>query len=150
MTFDLRRTRKAQLHSTANRSWSIRGVPDFTNFYPDTVLAGDTWFGSNEDGVIVNNIAGNIKIFKGDWLIALEDDPGVLNFETLNAGKWDIIRRIPTELGSKITGRDGGRLGSKSIDDDYEYTCTKSGLPETLVGAGNGTAVWKRHSLQNT
>jgi hypothetical protein len=150
MSNDLRRLRKVQQHNPAYKAWNLRGAPDFTSFNPAAILAGDTWFGSVEDGVTVNNILGNLKVFKGDWVIAIEDNPGLLNYETFNAGKWDIIRRIPADQGSKFTGRDGGRFGWTSIDDDYQYVCTRSGEPETVSGAGDGTAIWKRHSLQNT
>ena len=147
---DLRRFRKIQQHNESFRAFTLRGTPDFTDFEPATILAGDIWFGSEDDGVTVNNLIGNIKIFKGDWVVACVDDADPLTYNSYNAGQWDIIRRIPADWGAKQTGVDGGRRGWTSFDDDYLYSCVVSGNQETISGAKDGTAVWKKTVLTTT
>lgn len=148
MTFILNRLRKAQLHSDNLKALNFRGTPDFTNFYPPLVLTGDAWkCNTPGDGVTVNNIAGNIIIYNGDIVIALADSPGDLNHENVNGGKWEIRRKNPIGFGTKKSYVDGGFLFEASIDDDYHYLCVKAGVPETLNGSGDGTAIWKKTAL---
>jgi hypothetical protein len=146
---DLRRLRKAQIHSYNVHLWNDRGAPDFSDFDPDKVLAGDLWRCTVEE-VTVNSIEGNVKLYEGDIVIALEDDPGALTYENINAGKWQIIRRRPVGEGAKQTGVDGGYQWEESFADDFKYICTVAGEPETSEGAANGTATWKRFQLHST
>jgi hypothetical protein len=143
------RIRKLQLHSSDLQIWNDRGTPDFSDFDPANILASDLWR-CNQDEVTVNGLEGNIKLFKGDIVIALVDDPGALNYSNIEAEKWQIIRMRPVGEGSKKTGVDGGYRWEQSFADDYIYTCTVGGDPETSEGAGDGTATWKRFQLHST
>jgi hypothetical protein len=146
---ELKQHRKSQTHSAYNQTWSVKGDSDFTAFSNTTALAGDVWRCSADEQV-VNEVSGNITVYKGDLIIAMEDNPGELTWTNLNAGKWDIMRKNPIGSGTKQTGVDGGVLGEKSFDDDYEYLCVEAGEPETLSGSGDGTATWKKKPLLAT
>lgn len=146
---DLRRLRKAQIHSYNVKFWNDRGAPDFTDFNPEKVLAGDLWR-CNQSEVTVNEIEGNVKVYKGDIVIALDDDPGALNYDNINADKWQVIRRRPVGEGSKQSGVDGGYKWEQSFADDFVFYCTVAGHAETSENAGNGTATWKRFQLHST
>lgn len=49
--------------------------------------------------------------------------------------------------GEKITTVDAGTFGATSLTDDYRYTCVLTGTGETTLGAGDGTAIWKKDAL---
>jgi len=149
MIFSLARLRKEQNHSPNNRVWSVKGDSDFTAFSYTAILSGDVWR-CTSDEQIVNNEVGNPVVYKGDLIIAMIDNPDELNYTNLNNGNWDILRRNPIGHGTKKSGRDGGRLFEQSIDDDYYYICVLAGDPETLEGADDGTAIWKKSSLTTT
>lgn len=139
---DLKRFRKAQQHSANNQVWNNRGIPDFTDFSPANILSGDLWRCDVADGVIVNEIAGNVTVYEGDLIIAMVNDPGELNFTNLNSGNWEIIRKNPITEATRQTGVDGGVKGEKAFDDDYEYLCVEGGEP--------GIAIWKKSVLTTT
>jgi hypothetical protein len=147
---DLKRFRKAQQHSVNNQVWNNRGTPDFTDFSPANILSGDLWRCDVADGVVVNEIAGNVTVYAGDLIIAMVDDPGELNFTNLNSGNWEIIRKNPITEGTMQTGVDGGVRGEEAFDNDYRYLCVRGGNPESLPGAGDGTAIWKKSALTTT
>lgn len=141
--------RKIQHQSPENRTWNIKGDSDFAVFTGGSSLAGDNWR-CIADEQIVNNEVGNITVYKGDFVIAMVDNPGNLNYENLNNGNWDIIRRAPIGFGTKKTGKDGGRLFEASIDNDYYYLCVVAGDPENEPQGLPGTAVWKKIALTTT
>jgi hypothetical protein len=54
--------------------------------------------------------------------------------------EWLIsLQGLPVLSGEKLTGRDAGKFGQRSLTDDYEYTCVQEG-DET-------NAIWKSKSL---
>ena len=142
----LRTFRKVQAHSPNNRVQSLIGDSTFIDFNNDDVLAGDSWRCSSDEQV-VNNVVGNPVVYKGDKVMAMVDNPGPLNWENINNGNWDISRRIPIPPGTRITARDGGQEGVETYDDDYRYICVQSGIPESLPGRRDGTAIWKKSSI---
>lgn len=145
----LKKHRKIQTQSSENRTWNISGDSDFSVFTGASALAGDIWR-CTADQQIVNNEVGNPTVYKGDFVIAMVDSPGNLNYENLNNGNWDIIRRNPIGMGTKKSGVDGGRLFEASIDNDYYYLCVIAGDPESMPGQGDGTATWKKMALTTT
>jgi len=148
MTLILNRIRKAQVHSAELQTWNYRGQVDFTQFNPALILAGDNWRCGNEGtGVAVNNIDGNVYMYKGDISLALVNNPGALNHANINNGNWEIIRKNPIGSGTKISKRDGGYLFESSIDNDYHYLCVEAGIAESMDGARDGTATWKKTPL---
>ena len=148
MTTFINRLRKSQLHGSGLNAWNFRGKPDFTSFDPDMILAGDNWqCNTPGDGVVVNNVAGNVVMYQGDLLIATVDNPGALTHENVNNGNWEIMRKHPIGLGTKKSYVHGGYLFEASIDNDYHYLCVQAGVPETLNGSADGTAIWKKSPL---
>ena len=118
---------------------------DFTGFYSSLILAGDYCVIKAEE------IVNDLTVYGGDSVKAMVDDPGALTLANLNLGKWNIVRKLPIGLGTRITGIHGGRLFEETLDDDFRYICVSTGLPETMQGAGNGTAIWKKSAiLQST
>ena len=149
MPLELKQHRKAQTHSAYNRAWVIKGDNDFTAFSETTALAGDVWRCS-ADEQIVNDTVGNPVVYKGDFIIALVDNPGELNWTNINADKWDIQRKNPIGDGEKRTGVDGGMYREMSMSDDYMFVCATAGTAETTAGAGDGTAIWKKWAITAT
>jgi hypothetical protein len=141
------RIRKLQLHSSELHIWNDRGAPDFSDFDPDNILASDLWR-CDVDEVVVNGVEGNIKLFKGDIVVALVDDPGSLTYSSIEDGKWQIVRMRPVGEGSKQTGVDGGYRWEQSFADDFVYICTQGGEPNTVPSLGG--AIWKRFQLHST
>ena len=135
MSNDLRRKRKDQHHSPEYNSWNYRGHDDFSSFDPNHILAGDNWDCSASEMVMIDDLA----VFPGDLVVALQDNPGPLNYTNLMAGQWHIIRKKIGNYGPKYSAVDGGELFDMSVDDDYLYICVQSGTP--------GNAVWKRTSI---
>lgn len=146
---DLRRIRKEQIHTANLTLWRDRGVVDFSAFNPTKILAGDLWR-CTADEVTVNGLEGNVKMYKNDIVVALEDNANALTYENINAGAWHILRSRPIGTGAKKTGVDGGYIWEQSFVDDFYYVCTVPGNPETSEEAGDGTAVWKRIQLHST
>ena len=150
MTFSLNRLRKEQVHSPGLKNWNHRGTGNFLSFYPTSVLAGDIWRCDSIEGVTVNGIENNIVLYAGDYVLANIDSPGELIFANVINGNWEILRKNPVGFGTKTTNVNGGFLGESSIDDDYLYLCVAAGISESLPGAGDGTATWKKIHLLNT
>jgi len=50
-------------------------------------------------------------------------------------------------FGDKISYVDAGEIGWISLGDDYAYFCIETGTAETILGANDGTAVWKKTPL---
>lgn len=150
MPISLKRYRKVQQHSPYNIVWNYRGTPDFRDFDPADILGGDLWRCDSVDGVTVNDIAGNVKLYSGDLVVAMIDDPGALNWDNLNNGNWHIIKKTPIEEGTKQTGVDGGVRGAEAFDNDYRYLCVEGGTAETGDEAGDGTATWKKSTISVT
>lgn len=138
MSNDLRRARKEQKHSSVYKVWNYRGPNDFSAFDPDNILAGDNWDCNAESYVNVNDI----EVYPGDLVIALVDNPGLLNEANLLAGKWRIDRKNIGTYGPKYSASDPGFLGQIAFDNDYFYICVDGGT------AGNAT--WKKTNLQTT
>ncbi len=143
----INRVRKAQLHSVALQIWNDRGTPDFSDFNPLDILAGDLWR-CNQSEVVVNGVQDNIKLFKGDIVLALVDDPEPLTYPTIEDGSWQIVRMRPVGEGAKQTGVDGGYRWEQSFADDFIYICTYGGLANTHPNHGGAT--WKRFQLHTT
>jgi len=143
---NLNKHQKWQSHSDEYRTMNIIGDIDFAAFDGADALAGDTWRMSADEQT-AGSILNNIIIYKGDKVMAMVDNPGTLNWENINNGNWDISRKIPITPGTRITARDGGQEGVETYDDDYRYICVQSGIPESLPGRRDGTAIWKKSIL---
>ena len=86
--------KKIQLHSTNFQAWNIRGAINFTAFAPDNILAGDAWHNISEVNVEVNDLT----IRPQDTVVAIVDNPGLLNETNLAAGKWKVLRNLSDDI----------------------------------------------------
>ncbi len=98
MGFTLNTIRKAQVHSSKLKAWTYRGMHSFESFSPPNVLAGDNWICSSDQIAV-----GDVVLYLGDMVLALEDTPGTISPENIN---WKIIRNAGTK---------GGKLIAESI-----------------------------------
>ena len=66
------------------------------------------------------------------------------NIGALTAAEVRTILNVSPEMeyATKNSSTDAGTIGGRAYDDDYEYTCTKTGT------AGN--AIWKKSPMLNT
>ena len=86
--------KKIQLHSTNFQAWNIRGAINFTTFSPNNILAGDAWHNIAEENVEINDLT----IRPQDTVVAIVDNPGLLNETNLAAGKWKILRNLSDDI----------------------------------------------------
>ena len=86
--------RKIQIHSTNLQAWNVREVSDFAAFDPTDVLAGDAWHCNAGGNVSVNDLI----IRPQDTVLALIDNPGLLNEANIAAGKWKVLRNLSDEI----------------------------------------------------
>lgn len=86
--------KKIQLHSINFQAWNIRGAINFTAFDPDNILAGDAWHNISEINVEVNDLT----IRPQDTVVAIVDNPGLLNETNLAAGKWKVLRNLSDDI----------------------------------------------------
>lgn len=82
--------KKIQLHSTNFQAWNIRGAINFSAFSPNNILAGDAWHNIAEENVEVNDLT----IRPQDTVVAIVDNPGLLNETNLAAGEWKVLRNL--------------------------------------------------------
>ena len=136
MTFDLRRIRKEQVHSTQLKTWNYRGTTDFSEFpdisdeTPFDALAGDNWVSAAPGIVTVNDV----EIWPGDMVLAMEDDPGYLTKANIALNKWKINRNTGTR-GGVCVAENEFFVNTKPDDPDYNYNLSTKFLTIKMLPA---------------
>lgn len=115
--------RKTQLHSSYFQAWNIRGAINFAAFAPDNVLAGDVWHNIAVADVTVNDLT----IRPQDTVVAIIDNPGILNEVNLVAGKWKVLRNLSDDILDWIeqqlyTAPSANLTGGMTIEKNYSAT----------------------------
>jgi len=116
----INKTRKEQLHHDRLQAWNYRGLHDFSNDFEVTgILAGDNWVCSNTSGVTV----GDQKLYFGDMVLALIDNPGEISKTNVDAGKWKIFRNAGTHGGVMVSEAEF-TVVTDPLDPTYNYNTT--------------------------
>ncbi len=82
--------RKSQIHEPNFKIWNYRGTNSFINFNPVKILTSDAWLCT--DDILLDNF--NLTIRRSDLVVALLDNPGELTANSIQSGKWKIIRHL--------------------------------------------------------
>lgn len=115
--------RKIQLHSAYFQAWNIRGAINFVAFAPDNVLAGDVWHNIAVADVTVNDLT----IRPQDTVVAIVDNPGLLNETNLAAGKWKVLRNLSDDILAWLeqqlyTAPSANLTGGMTLEKNYSAT----------------------------
>lgn len=130
--------RKIQLHNANLQVWNSRGLDDFSAFAPSNVLAGDAWLCNASSTVAIDEL----HIRPNDLVVAMIDNPGLLNAANVDNNHWKVIRNVTNEQIEWIEGQlynapAASLSGGATLEKHYSATPYSAALTWSVTEGSN-------------